>query len=54
MLTYSTGYWEVYRRFQGGFSSGSGEGLWVGGMWENLSMKEVFMGEGAPDFPALF
>ena len=58
MLTYSIGYWEVYRRFQRGFFlvvGGSGSGV----MWKDLTMKEVFHGrrdiamKGVPDFPAL-
>ena len=44
MLTYSIGYLEVYRSFQEGFFLvvGGGSGI----MLEDLSMKEVFMGEG--------
>ena len=44
MFTYSNGYWEVYRRFQGDFfvwAWGSGEGA----IWEDLSLEEYFMGE---------
>ena len=46
MLTYSNGYWEAYRRFQGEFFLvvGGGGGSVV--IWEDLFMKEVFMGEG--------
>ena len=44
MFTYSNGYWEVYRRYQGFFLVwvwGSGEGA----IWEDLSLEEYFMGE---------
>ena len=46
MLTYSIGYLEVYRRFQGRFFLVVGERGGSGVMWEDLSMKDVFMGEG--------
>ena len=44
MFTYSNGYWEVYRRYQGDFLVwvwGSGEGA----IWEDLSLEEYFRGE---------
>ena len=44
MFTYSNGYWDVYRRYQGDFLVwvwGSGEGA----IWEDLSLEEYFMGE---------
>ena len=44
MFTYSNGYWEVYRRYQGDFLVwvwGSGEGA----IWEDLSLEKYFMGE---------
>ena len=45
MFTYSSGYWEVYRRYQGDFFLvwvwGSGEGA----IWKDLSLEEYFMGE---------
>ena len=44
MFTYSNGYWEVYRRFQGDFF-GWGGGLRGGGYGEDLSMEEFVMGE---------
>ena len=43
VFTYSNGYWEVYRRFQGDFF-GLGES-WRGVTWEDLSMEERFIGE---------
>ena len=46
MFTYSNGYWEVYRRFQGDFLVGFGgrvEGR--GLMWEDLSLEEYVMGK---------
>ena len=43
-FTNITGYWEVYRHFQGIFC---GLGVRREGLtWEYLSMEEVFMGEG--------
>jgi hypothetical protein len=58
MLTYSIGYWEVYRRFQGGFFLVVGEGGGLGIMWEDLSMKELSSGkghcyEGGARFPSI-
>ena len=59
MFTYSNGYWEVYRRFQGDlFGLGRGE-LRGGVTREDLSMEEFLMGEetfngGGEDFLALF
>ena len=54
VFTYSNGYWEVYRRFQGDFFGWGGG--YVGG---ELSMEEFFMGkenfhEGAQDSLAFF
>ena len=45
MFTYSNGYSEVYRRFQGDFFGLEGELRWGGAKWEDLSMEELFMGE---------
>ena len=46
MFTYSNGYWEVYRRFQGDFFGLGGGGLMGGGVtWEDLFMEEFLMGE---------
>ena len=59
MFTYSNGYWEVYKRFQGEFF-GLGGGVeggwglrgrifpWRGSLGKRISMKE------AQDFLALF
>ena len=44
MLTYSNGYWEVYRRFQEDFF-GWGEGLRRGGYAGETFHRECFMGE---------
>ena len=45
MFTYSNGYWEVYRRFQGDFFWFRG-GVEGGGLlWEDISMEKLFMGE---------
>ena len=45
VFTYSNGYWEVYRRFQGDiFGLGGGE-IWRGVKLEDLSMEERFIGE---------
>ena len=58
MLTYSNGYWEVYRRFQGDFLVGGGVDK-RGICWGVLSIEEfvmekkIFM-KGAQDFLALF
>ena len=44
LSTYSIGYWEVCRHFQGFFSVGG----WVSGervTWEELSIEEFFIGE---------
>ena len=46
MLTYSIGYWEVYRLFQRRFFLVGGGRRGSGAIWKDLSMKEVFMGEG--------
>ena len=60
MLTYSNGYWEVYRRLQGDFYGFFGGGsLGEGVTWEDVSTKELFMGEEnfnkeVQDFLALF
>ena len=58
MFTYTNGYWEVYRRFQGDFFWFGGRELRGGVTWEDLSMVELLMGEetfngGAQDFLAL-
>ena len=39
VFTYSNGYWEVYRRFQGDFFGLEGEGLRGGGF-----VEESFLG----------
>ena len=44
VFTYSNGYWEVYRRFQGDFF-GLGWGWGEGAMWEDLLLEEYVMGE---------
>ena len=44
MFTYSNGYWEVYRRFQGDFFDLGGE-LRGGFTWEDISMEKLLMGE---------
>ena len=44
MFTYSNGYWEVYRRFQGDFF-GLGGYLRGRDTGEDLSMEELLMGE---------
>ena len=44
VFTYSKGYWEVYRRFQGDFF-GLGGDLRGGFTWEDLTMEELLMGE---------
>ena len=44
MLTYSNGYWEVYRRFQEDFF-GLGEGLRRGGYARGTFLREFVMGE---------
>ena len=44
MLTYSNGYWEVYRRFQEDFF-GLGEGLRRGGYTGGTFLREFVMGE---------
>ena len=44
VFTYSNGYWEVYRRFQGDIFGLEGE-LRGGVTWEDLSMEELLMGE---------
>ena len=43
VITYSNGYWEVYRRFQVDFVLGWGWG--EGAMLEDLSLEESVMGE---------
>ena len=45
MFTYSNGYWEVYRRFQGGFFGLGGGGLRGGIMQGELSMEKFVMGK---------
>ena len=42
LFTYSNGYWEVYRRFQGYFFGYGGWG--EGAMWKDLSLEEYVMG----------
>ena len=44
VLTYSNGYWEVYKRFQEDFSVG-GMGWEEGDMLGKLSIKEFVRGE---------
>ena len=44
MLTYSNGYWEVYRRFQEDFLVG-GRGREEGNMLGEFSIEEFVMGE---------
>ena len=58
VLTYSNGYWEVYRRFQDNFLVG-GRGWKEGDILGELSIEEFVMGEeismkGAQDLLALF
>ena len=45
VFTYSNGYWEVYRRFQGGFYFIWGWALGEGALLEDLSLEESVMGE---------
>ena len=44
MFTYSNGYWEVCRRFQGDFF-GLGGGLRGRVTWDDISMEKLFMRE---------
>ena len=44
VFTYSNGYWEVHRSFQGEFF-GLGVGLRRGAMWEDLTLEEYVMWE---------
>ena len=44
MFTYSNGYWEVYKRFQGDFF-GLGGGVEGEITWEDISMERLLMGE---------
>ena len=44
VFTYSNGYWEVYRRFQGDFLV-LGVGLREGAMWEDLSLEKNVIGK---------
>ena len=45
VFTYSNGYWEVYRRFQGNFFWSEG-GSWVEGLrGRKFHMEEILMGE---------
>ena len=57
MLTYSNGYWEVYRRFQGDFLVGGGvykRGIcWGNFPSRNLSWRKKISMKGAQDFLAL-
>ena len=43
VFTYSNGYWEVYRRFQGDFFGLGGWG--EGATWEDHSLEEYVMGD---------
>ena len=45
MFTYSNGYWEVYRRFQGDFFGLGGRVEGGGVTWEDISMEKLLMGE---------
>ena len=45
MFTYSNGYWEVYRLFQGDFFGWGWEGLKGEVIWGELSMVEFVMGK---------
>ena len=45
VFTYSNGYWEVYRRFQGDFILFGGGAEGGGAMLEDLSLEESVMGE---------
>ena len=58
MLTYSNGYWEVYRRFQDDFLAGVGvekKGLcWGNYPSRNLSWGKKISMKGAQDLIALF
>ena len=45
VFTYSNGYFEVYRRFQGDFILFRGWGWGEGAMLEDLSLEESVMGE---------
>ena len=58
MLTYSNGYWEVYRRIQGDFLVGGGfekrEICWVNFQFRNLAWGKKNSMKGAQDFQALF
>ena len=58
VLTYSNGYWEVYRRFQGDFilfgGGAEGSGLcWRILPWRNLSWGKKNSMKSAQDFLAL-
>ena len=59
VLTYSNGYWEVYRHFQEDFFGGRGRGWEEADMsgsflWRNLSRWKKSSMKGAQDFLALF
>ena len=45
MFTYSNGYWEVYRRFQGDFFCSGGKFEGEGVTWEDISMEKLVMGK---------
>ena len=45
VFSYSNGYWEVYRRFQGDFFLFREESWGGGGTWEDISMEKLLMGE---------
>ena len=44
MFTFSDGYWEVYRRFQGDLF-GLGGRVEGGGMWKDVFMEKLLMEE---------
>ena len=60
VFTYSNGYWEVYRRFQGDFFGLGGELKGGGGLrgrifqWRNFVLGKRLSMEGPQDFLALF
>ena len=54
MFTYSKGYWEVYKHFQGDFF-GFGERVERAVAWEDISKEKFLMGEeNFNDWGALF
>ena len=60
VFTYSNGYWEVYRRFQGDFFCWGGGGVEGNGLrggnfpWRYLSWGKRISMKGAQDFLAFF